>query len=270
LYPILVKFGKFELRSYGLLLAISFISGIYLALYRARKRGIYRNHVMDLSIIIVLCAITGSRFLYVITHLSEFKGHWSDTINPIQSSGTIGIAGLSIVGGIVFSLAALIVYCFLKKISILELCDTLAPSFALGLGIGRVGCFLNGCCFGKPCRLPWCTVFPSNSPAGSVFPDITIHPAQLYSSLYGLIIFVVLIFLDRKKRPGGFLVSIFIMFYSLCRFVVDYVRYYEPSVQFTLLGSVFTINQAIVFFMFLLGLFLFGKFCIKDSINPMI
>ena len=267
MYPILIKYGRFELHSYGLLLAVAFISGIYLAFYRARKRGIYSNHVMNSALIIMICAITGSRFLYVITHLNEFRGHWLDTINPIQSSGTIGIGGLSIAGGVLFSLIALILYCLLKKISILRLCDVFAPSFTLGLGIGRIGCFLNGCCFGKPCGLPWCLTFPGNSPAGSIFPNTPIHPTQLYTSLYGLIIFVMILLLDRRKRPDGFLVSIFLMLYSLCRFAVDYVRYYEPSVQFTLLGSVFTINQIIVFLLFLSGTYLFVKYGLKNNIE---
>ncbi len=211
MYSIVVKYSMFELRSYGMLLAISFISGIYLALHRARKGSINCNYVKDLSIIIVLCNITGSRCLYVITHLNEFKGYWLDVINPIQSSGYIGIAGI---GGMVFSLMALIVYCLIKRLSVLKMCDLLTPSFVLGSVIGRIGCCLNGCCFGKPCHLPWCSIFPADSPAEATFPNISIHPTQLYSSLYGLILFVKLLYLDRKERPDGFLISIFWVNYS--------------------------------------------------------
>ncbi len=266
MYPVLLQNGRFVLRSYGLMLVLAFLLGIYLAHYRVQKRGISHYNINNISLIIILSAIFGSRFFFVITHLSEFQGNWFDTINPIQSSGTIGIGGFSILGGLAFSLGALIIYCMIKKKSILMLCDVISPSFALGLSVGRIGCFLNGCCFGTPCHLPWCVIFPAYSPAGSMFPRTSIHPTQLYASFYGFIIFIVLLFLDRQKRPDGFLLSIFMMLYGLSRFLVDYVRYYESSVQFDLLGMVFTINQAIVLIIFLFGVVLFGRI-MKNKFN---
>jgi len=212
---------------------------------------------MDLGLIIVFCAIIGSRFLYVVTHLDEFRGHWLDIINPFQSSGEIGIAGLTMLGGVVFALAAILIYCRVKKISILQLCDTLVPAFALGIFLTRIGCFLNGCCFGKPCDLPWGVVFPLMSPAGSTLQGLHLHPTQLYSSFYGLVILIILLILDKKPRPVGFLFSVFLILYGVSRFMVDYVRYYESSVKFSVLGLDFTINQAIAFFMVVSGLCLF-------------
>ena len=87
MYPVLLKLGRLEIHSYGLMLAISFLIGIYWAMHRAPKRDIDKNHVMDLSLFIVICAIVGSRLMYVVTHLDEFRGHWLDTISPFQSSG---------------------------------------------------------------------------------------------------------------------------------------------------------------------------------------
>lgn len=254
MHPVLLKLGPIEIHAYGLLLAISFMVGIYWAMARAEKRKISKNDILDFSIIVVLCAIIGSRFFYVITHTDEFKGRWLDTINPIQSTGEVGISGLSMLGGVVMVLIALVVFCWRKKISILKLADVLAPIFALGIMLTRVGCFLNGCCFGKPGDQPWCMVFPLNSPAGSTLQGIHIHPTQLYSSLYGLIILIIVLLFDRKPRPDGFIMSIFFMLYGVARFVIDFVRYYETSVQFHFLKHTFTFNQAISFFMFLVGL----------------
>jgi len=254
MYPVLLKLGPIEIHAYGLLLAVSFMVGIYWAMARAPRRGISKNDILDLSIFVVLGAIIGSRLLYVVTHLEEFRGRWLDTINPIQSTGEVGISGLSMLGGVVMVIAIIAFYCRRKHISFPRLCDVLAPVFALGIMLTRIGCFLNGCCFGIPGDMPWCMVFPEHSPAGSVLLGVHIHPAQLYSSLYGLIILVVILLLDRKERPDGFLMSVFFMLYGVARFGIDFVRYYETSVQIRFAGQIFTINQAISFAMFLAGL----------------
>jgi len=256
MYPNLLKIGRFEIHSYGVLLAVSFLLGIYWAMHRARKRGIDKNSVVDLSLIIVFCALIGSRLMYVVTHVQEFKGKWLDTINPFPSTGGVGIAGLTMLGGVVLALVAIVLFCWRKKVPILKLCDVMAPSFALGIFITRIGCFLNGCCYGKPCELPWGVTFPQNSPAAFLQHNSHLHPTQLYSSLYGLIILVTLILLDKKERFDGFILSFFFMLYGFFRFIVDYVRYYETTVQFQIFGASFTYNQLISFSMFLFGLVL--------------
>lgn len=253
MYPVLLKLGRFQIHPYGLLLAISFLVGILWAMKRAGRRNMDRNQVMDMALIIIICAILGSRIFYVITHLSEFRGRWMDTINPFQSSGDIGLAGLSMLGGVVLSFAAIIVYCLVKKISLIRFCDVFAPSFAFGLALTRIGCFLNGCCFGKPCNLPWGMVFPMDSPAGSMLPGLKLHPTQLYSSLFDWILLIVLVLLDRKKRFDGFIMSVFFIMYGLFRFSIDFVRYYESSVQFHVAGVAITFNQLISLCMALTG-----------------
>jgi len=261
--PVLFRIGRLEIHTYGLLLALSFIIGIYWSMTRAKKRGIKREDVMDLSFIIILSAIVGSRLLYVVTHLKEFQGRWLDTVSPFQSSGEIGIPGLTMLGGVVLVVIAIVIFCRVKHIPLLKLCDVFVPTFGLGIFLTRIGCFSAGCCFGKPCELPWGLVFPLTSPAGSMLQGVHIHPTQLYSSLYGLIILIVLILLDRKRHFDGFLASVFFMLYGLSRFLVDFVRYYESSVTFSFISYTFTVNQAISFFMFCIGLF----FMIKGSIQ---
>ncbi len=250
--PVLFRLGRLEIHGYGLLLAVSFLVGIYWAMYRAQKRGLDRNKIMDMSLIIIISAVVGSRFFYVITHIDEFRGHWLDSISPFQSSGTIGIAGLSMLGGVVLAIAAILIYCRIKKLPLLKILDVMAPCFAMGLFLTRIGCFLNGCCFGKPSDLPWGIRFPLNSAAGSIFQE-TIHPTQLYSSLYGLVILLVILILERKPRFTGFSAAVFFVMYGTGRFLVDWVRYYETSVTFSVLGTLFTFNQVISLCMALAG-----------------
>jgi phosphatidylglycerol:prolipoprotein diacylglycerol transferase len=254
MYPVLFKLGRLQVHAYGLLLAASFLIGILWAMKRGEKRGILKDHVMDAGLYVVISAIIGSRLFYVITHMDEFRGHWLDTINPFQSSGEIGIAGLSMLGGVVMAVLTIVAFCRIKKISILRFFDAAAPSLALGLALSRIGCFFNGCCFGKPGSLPWCIAFPDNSPAGAFLPDQHLHPTQIYSSLFDFLILGAILWVDKKKRPDGVLAAVFFILYGVFRFLIDFVRFYESTVQFHVFGAAFTFNQLIAVLMTLTGL----------------
>jgi phosphatidylglycerol---prolipoprotein diacylglyceryl transferase len=256
MYPTLLKLGPVMIHAYGLLLAVSFLVGIFWAMNRGEKRGIKKDDVMDAGLWVVVSAILGSRLFYVVTHVEEFRGRWLDTVSPFQSSGEIGIAGLSMLGGVLCALAAIATFCLVKKIRILRFFDSAAPSLAFGLGLTRIGCFLNGCCFGKPGSLPWCMVFPDSSPAGAFLPGLRIHPTQLYSSAYDFLMLGILLLVDRKKRADGFLSALFFVLYGFFRFSIDFVRYYETSVQFKFMGLAFTYNQLISFSMAVFGILL--------------
>ena len=204
MYPVIFRLGWFEVHAYGLLLALSFILGIYWALRRAKSRRLNPNHVMDLSLIVVIGAIVGSRLLYVFTHLEEFKGRWFKMISPVEDGRLVGMSGLTMLGGVVLALIGIVAYCSIKKVNLLRLCDVMAPAFGLGIFLTRIGCFLNGCCYGRSCEYLWKEVFPSwgvvfpsfNNPAGAAHPHVHIHPTQLYASLYGLFIVAVLVLLQ--------------------------------------------------------------------------
>ena len=239
------------------MLAISFILGIYWSVSRAKKRDVDPNHVMDLSVLVIICSIVGSRILYVLFHLDEFRGHWTDTFNPFQSNGQIGIAGLTMLGGVLLSVLVAFIYLKVKKIPFLKLADVMIPAFALGIFITRIGCYLNGCCWGLECTegAHWCVIFPANSPAGSMFQGIPIIPTQLYSSLYGLLILVSLIGVERWKKFDGFIFYLFLILYGVARFVIDMFRYYESSMVVIAFGERgLSLNQTISLSMIIVGL----------------
>jgi len=250
MHPILFKIGWFELHSYGLFLALAFLT----AIIRAKKFGINPSIIMDLSMVIIISSLIGSRFLYVILHIEEFRGKYLDIINPFQSSGEFGIAGLTMLGGVIFALFSTIFYTRIKNLSFLKTADILSPSIALGVGITRIGCFLNGCCYGVECNLPWGMVFSPESPAGYHFYDIAIHPTQLYSSLGGFIIFFILIYIGKHKIFNGIIFYSFLILYSIDRFIIDFFRYYEKEMILFTIGEVnFSVNQGICILLFLIG-----------------
>jgi len=264
MHPILVKIGWFEVHSYGVMLALAFVLGIWVTVIRAKKMGLDPNKIMDLSVLIILAGIIGSRIAYVLPHMDEFRGHWLDTINPIQSNGQIGIAGLTILGGVLLAIFITLLYLWWKKLPVWKIADAFAPAVALGIFVGRIGCFLNGCCFGIPTNSPIGMVFPENSPAGSVFPQQHIYPTELFSSFYGLLIFLILIWAEKKyKTFDGFTFFLLWALYGMARFTVDFFRYYENSMVLVRIhGVAISMNQGVSLLLILVSVFLlfyFGK-----------
>jgi phosphatidylglycerol:prolipoprotein diacylglycerol transferase len=246
MHSIIVQIGPFAIRAYGLALAISFLAGVILAMHRAGKFGIPSVRVIDLSIVILFAAVIGSRFFYVIYHLDEFEGHYWDIINPFQSTGVVGIAGLSMMGGIVLVVITGIFFILKWKLPFRETLDAFSPSFLLGVGITRIGCFLNGCCYGVPTDWWWGVVFPDECAAGWHFPHTAIHPTQLISSVAGFLMFGLLLFLEKRAKFRGFTFLMMLAMYSAFRFIIDFFRYYEPSmVAFSIGGVDFSNNQVI-------------------------
>lgn len=235
MHPILIDFGPFALHSYGLAMAVAFGLGIWIAMKRAEARAIGAKYALDLAVLILIFSLIGARFTYVVTHWSEFADHPLDTISPVQHTGQIGIAGLVLLGGVIAGFMTAWVYSRRKLIPFLVTTDLFIPSLALGVAIGRIGCFLNGCCFGLPSDLPWACTFPPESLAGDVYPGVQVHPTQLYESVYMLIVFAGLMIFDHGRAKGGrrtplvngVLTGWFLILYGVGRFFIEMLRWYE-------------------------------------------
>jgi len=236
MYPEPFKFiGITFIKSYGLLLSLSFLIGVYLSMKRAQKAGLNQNIVVDLSFIVLLGALIGSRFFYVIYHTEEFSNNLLDIINPFHS-GYVGIAGLSMMGGVILAIVAAFLFFIIKRMNPWPICDVMMPMFALGIGITRVGCFLNGCCFGLPAHGHCGVVFPPESLAGYVFPNTPLIPTQLYEAAAGMAIFLLVLWSERFKKFDGHSFWITLGLYAAWRFFIDFFRYYEDSMVFMTLG----------------------------------
>lgn len=236
---------------------LAFVLSMWLAIIRAKKVGIAGNVVMDLTIWLLISGLAGARATYVLFHLNEFSGHWIDVISPIQSDGTIGIAGLVVLGGVLAGIPAAWFFLRRRGIPFLKMIDILAPSLALGIAIGRIGCFLNGCCFGNPTDLSWGVIFPATCYAGSVYPNTAIHPTQLYSTMSNLVIVIILLIRTPYRKFIGELSFLFLVLYGLFRFLIETMRYYRPSMIFTDFGDFhLTISMVISVAMCITGIIL--------------
>mgnify|MGYP001215344412 FL=1 len=260
MYPILFEIGPLTIRGYGVMLAFSFLLGIYLALKRSQERGLNQNHMVNLCLITIVTSIVGARIMYVIPHWDEFSGHPLDAISPFQSSGAIGFLGLTMYGGFIGAVASSLLYLRYHRLSIWRACDAFAPSIALGIGFTRIGCFLNGCCFGVPTESVVGLVFPAFSAAGSFYPDSPIHPTQIYNSVLGFGLFGYLMWLGREKRFEGYQFSVLLILEPITRFTVDFFRYYEASMTLTSLDGIpLSVNQGISIIICGIGFLLLGR-----------
>ncbi len=228
MFPTILRIGGIHIYSYGLMLFISFLVGIAVVERRARKFGVDPKKVTDLALWILLAVVVGSRLFYVAFHWSEFSG---DLVS-IFAFWRGGLAGLMFYGGFIGALAAGLIYVRVQKLPTIKLLDAAAPAIVLGEGFTRIGCFLNGCCFGKPTASFLGMKFPLNSAAGATFPNQAIHPTQLYSSLAGFTMFLVALWLERRKLKDGVLFAVILILYSLYRFGIDFVRYYENAANY--------------------------------------
>lgn len=254
MHPILLELGQLQIRSYGFMLAVSFLLGIWLAGRRAKRYGIDPQKILDLSVIIILAAVIGSRLLYVVFHLDQYH-HPLDVFALWQGGATF-------YGGFLLAMAASYWWVQRNGYSFLTVADVVAPSIALGLVFTRVGCLLSGCCYGKPTDLAIGLVFPPDSPAGSAAmalanelgrDQIALHPTQVYSSLKGLTIFAVLMLLQPKLTKRGSTFGLLLVLYGIGRFVIDFFRFYEDNARI-LLGLSF--NQVISVVLIAVGLIL--------------
>ncbi|MFH1407311.1 MAG: prolipoprotein diacylglyceryl transferase [Candidatus Omnitrophota bacterium] len=210
MHPVIFKLGPITVYSYGTMLALAAMVSTYLAQRRADKLGFSRGIIYDLSLWIIVSAVIGSRAFYVLLKISEFKD------NP-ASVFAVNEGGLVLYGGLLLAILSGFLFCRIKKQFFNQLADLIAPYIALGIAIGRIGCFLNGCCYGKS--------------IGSFT-----HPVQLYESFLCLLIFLYLIRVrNLKASDKGNFVRLLVL-YSAARFLVEYFRGDNPSVflNFTL------------------------------------
>jgi phosphatidylglycerol:prolipoprotein diacylglycerol transferase len=234
---VLVELGPFKIYSYGLMLMLAFALGIFLGVRRGRRRGIPAETVMDLSTQIVLAAILGSRILYVATHRAAYAGNVWDVLRVWEG-------GLTVYGGAGAAVLVSFLFCRRRGVPFLRMADALAPSTALGVGIARIGCFLNGCCFGRACDCSWAVRFPEGSLAQYALGDVAVHPAQIYASAAAIIVFAILVVVDRRPRREGFVFWLFLILFGTATFFTDFSRYWErTALIFRREGSGLSLNQ---------------------------
>ena len=222
MFPKLFQFGDFFLPAYGVLVALGVLAGLQVCTILAKRRGVDPEKISNL---VVLCALAGLAGAKVAMILFDWESHYSKNIGDIFSISTLQAAGV-FQGGLI--LAIVFAWWYMKKhgLPFLETADLLAPGIAIGHGIGRIGCFAAGCCWGGVCDRSWAVVFRSRDAADltGVPLGIPLHPTQLYEALAEFVIFGLLWQRAGWKLGPGAQIGFYLVTYSLVRFGVEFVR----------------------------------------------
>ena len=274
---VLFSIGKLNVPGYGFMIGIGFIVALLVGEYRAKKKGLNQESVIDMAIIAILCGFLGAKLLYVIVNLQEF----------IEAPGSVlGRAGFVVYGGIIAGVLCCLLYCHIKKLSFLQYFDLIIPEVAIAQGFGRIGCFLAGCCYGRQTDSAFGVIFPEGSlaPAG-----VKLIPTQLISAAGDILFAVILIVISdvvfksvvygnsrndaessektasRSKKFGhvaGDIGCLYLWMYGVGRFLIEFLRDdYRGAV-----GALST-SQFISLFIVLGGivLFVFNRRNIKEK-----
>lgn len=261
--PYLVKIGSFSVPTYGLLVALAFLTALALATKFAKQRGMDSEKIVNLGVYCALVGMLGAKLLMIALD-PDFRAHPGE----IFSLATLQSAGI-FYGGFILAVVFAFFYIRSQNLPVLKTCDVFAPGLAIGHGIGRLGCFAAGCCWGKPTHLPWAVTFRNTDATTGVPLNIPLHPTQLYEAFSEAIICVILIRQLGKPHRDGQVIGLYGLMYGLVRFGVEFLREHDASNP---LGGPFTLEQWISLGLAAFGLYLitagrFGNAGLK-SIEP--
>jgi len=233
-HPIAFNLGSLTIYWYGILMGVAFVAGFWTAGRRGLRDGLRPEAILDLGTFLIIGAIIGARFTYVVSYWNrDFAGKSFWTVFNLRDGGLVyygGFIGAALAGLIVMKI---------KKFPVWKMADVFAPSVALGSAIGRIGCLMTGCCFGKVCSLPWAIHFPVQSPAwqtqeaahliGPMDATLPVHPTEIYDSLLNFGLYLGLAWLYRRKKFDGQVFAVYLMVYAITRSISDAFRGDYPA-----------------------------------------
>ena len=243
--PILIDLGLIRVSWYGMMYVLGFIGSYLLVRYQMKRKdfGVSRVEVENLYFYLIIGLMVGARLGYVLFY--DLKMYWADPLEIFA----IWRGGMSFHGGLIGVLIVGVSFSWRNKKSFWKIADLIIVTAPIGLGLGRIGNFINGELYGRVTNLPWGMIFPRGGP-------LPRHPSQLYeSALEGGVLFVILWLLKDKKLPIGGLLALFLFFYGCFRSFVEFFREPDGHIGF-IIGS-FTLGQVLSSFMIVGGLVLF-------------
>jgi phosphatidylglycerol:prolipoprotein diacylglycerol transferase len=219
MYPELFHIGSFPINTYGVFLALAFLSAILLSVRLGAKDGLPRERIYDLCLWMLLASLVGSKVLMLFTE-PEYRQDPMQLLSlDFLRSGGVFYGGL--IGAVVAG------FFLMRRFQLpwWKTADACAPGIALGNFFGRQGCFAAGCCWGEPTTLPWGVKFSQLGHEITGVPiDTYLHPTQLYESFSMLIVFFFLLWLHRRRRFSGQVILVYALLYSVIRFAIEFVR----------------------------------------------
>ena len=244
-------------RGYGVMLLAAAAAGTWLSVARGRAAGFDADTILALGMDVFLWGLVGARLFYVIEYRGQFFRPGMSLVESLGGVLNLASGGLVVFGSLPTAAWAAWRFARRRGLPLLKLADCIAPGLLLGLALGRLGCFLNGCCYGGPCDLPWAVRFPPESPpwldqaARGLLPPATdperqpwslpIHPAQLYAALDAALLAVVAVLFTPLSRRDGQVFALVLTLHPLSRLLLEAIRVDEPPA----LGTPLSISQLV-------------------------
>jgi len=220
MFPRLLELGPITVYSYGVLLASAYLLALYYAVHRARRFGLDANRILDLGIYIIISALIGAKLLLLLVDFSYFRQHPAEIWTLARSGGVF-------YGGLIVAFAVGFWYMRKHHLPVWPVADAMAPGLALGHVVGRFGCLLAGCCYGRPTALPWGVTFTDPFAASNVGTPlhVALHPTQLYDGGAEFLILIFLLATEKYWRHrAGWTWWIYILLYGISRFFIEFFR----------------------------------------------
>ncbi|HSA95347.1 MAG TPA: prolipoprotein diacylglyceryl transferase [Acidobacteriota bacterium] len=219
MHPILLKIGPLTIHTYGFLMAVGVALGLWFIYVQAKRSGLDAVRIMDAAFYTIIVSLVGAKVVLFISNAGYYVSYPKELFSLARSGGVFQ-------GGLLFGTVYALWYFHRKKIPTWKTADLIGPALAMGHGFGRIGCFSAGCCYGSACSLPWAAVFKSQYAAQltGVHLNEPLHPVQLYEAILNFLNFGVLFLILRKKKFDGQVFSLYIINYSVIRFITEYFR----------------------------------------------
>jgi phosphatidylglycerol:prolipoprotein diacylglycerol transferase len=211
--------GPFTLHTYGFLLAVAFLLGLWVASRQAKRAGLDAGKITDMAVWVLIAGLVGAKLLLVGVEWRYFARNPRDAFSIFQSGGVF-------YGGLGAGVLVAWLLARRNRLPAWRTADVLAPGVAIGQAVGRLGCFAAGCCWGKATSVPWGVTFTDVYAARAVGTpiDTPVHPSQLYESAAVFLIFLFLLWLAPRKRFHGQVTLAYVALYSAARFVLEFWR----------------------------------------------
>ncbi len=247
--------GPFTLHTYGVVLAIAFLAGLWVASRQARRAGLddeRAGRVTDMAVWVLIAGLLGAKALLLAVDWRYYTGNPRELLAIFQSGGVF-------YGGLLAGLLVAWWYARRYQLPGWLTADALAPGVMVGQAIGRLGCFSAGCCWGKPASVPWAVTFTDTYAARAVGTPLytPLHPSQLYESLAAFLIFGFLLWLTGRKRFHGQVVLAYVALYSTVRFVLEFWR--GDAERGTWFGGALSTSQIVALAMLLVVAVVFPR-----------
>lgn len=234
---VLFHIGSYPVYSYGVMLLLAFLAGIAVARRELKRKGLDGSCIYPVAAVAAISGVAGARIFFVLGHLDQFSRDWTQVFD-------LDVRGLVYYGGLLLAVPCCILLVRRMRLPAGAVADAVGLALPLSLAVARVGCFLNGCCGGKPSGLPWAVAFPGSS--GPV------HPTQLYELALDLGAFFLLLAVGKRLRRDWDTFLLSLASYGAIRFVIEFFRAHADSS-----AAIFFQVVSAALFAFALGLFLY-------------